>query len=445
MAEVQIIEKVNGRIDRNKGTIINGPIKVAAYARVSTDKEDQKNSYGSQLKYYMEKMNANPKWIATQVYADEAISGTQDYKRSNFMRMIHDALNGKFDLLLTKSISRFARNTLDTLKYVRLLREYNVDIHFEKENIHTLDLDSEMFLTLYSAFAQAESESTSANVTMGFIAKMKRGEIVGNAACYGFVWNKEKHKLQINEEESEIVKMIFHYYIDGYGTRKIAEKLNTLNIVSPKGTKWCQSTVARIIAQEKYVGDLIEQKYYTINPLTHKQVKNNGEKAKYYIKNHHDAIIDRKTWEQAQEIQKQRKRKIEEQKNYFIGKYRMRYPFSNKMECSTCHAPFQRRVGSTKKDGKKTVYWACANRLKNKNLCSHKEFIEDAVVQKIFIKIYNKMVENKYKTKKELYKTIKEIVYNTEYKKRKKEKKSQKANVSWGHVYNPSTLEVRGL
>jgi len=150
MAEVQIIEKVNGRIDRNKGTIINGPIKVAAYARVSTDKEDQKNSYESQLKYYMEKMNANPKWIATQVYADEAISGTQDYKRSDFMRMIHDALNGKFDLLLTKSISRFARNTVDTLSYVRKLKEKNVAILFEEENINTLEMSGELLLTILS-------------------------------------------------------------------------------------------------------------------------------------------------------------------------------------------------------------------------------------------------------------------------------------------------------
>lgn len=417
MAQVEIIA---AKKRKNEEIITQEKKRVCAYARVSTDSEEQLTSYTSQIKYYKEYIKSKANWTFVGIYADEGISGTQIKNRDGFQKMIEEAIDGKIDIIIAKSISRFARNTLDTLKYVRLLREYNVDIHFEKENIHTLDLDSEMFLTLYSAFAQAESESTSANVTMGFIAKMKRGEIVGNAACYGFVWNKEKHKLQINEEESEIVKMIFHYYIDGYGTRKIAEKLNTLNIVSPKGTKWCQSTVARIIAQEKYVGDLIEQKYYTINPLTHKQVKNNGEKAKYYIKNHHDAIIDRKTWEQAQEIQKQRKRKIEEQKNYFIGKYRMRYPFSNKMECSTCHAPFQRRVGSTKKDGKKTVYWACANRLKNKNLCSHKEFIEDAVVQKIFIKIYNKMVENKYKTKKELYKTIKEIVYNTEYKKRNK-------------------------
>lgn len=147
MAEVQVIEKAKGRIDRSNGTIINGPIRVAAYARVSTDMEDQKNSYQSQLKYYIEKINSNPKWIPTEVYADEAISGTQDYKRSNFMRMINDALNNKFDLLLTKSISRFARNTVDTLTYVRKLKEKNIAIFFEEENINTLEMAGELLLT----------------------------------------------------------------------------------------------------------------------------------------------------------------------------------------------------------------------------------------------------------------------------------------------------------
>ena len=206
MAEVQIIEKVNGRIDRNKGTIINGPIKVVAYARVSTDKEDQKNSYESQLKYYMEKMNANPKWIATQVYADEAISGTQDYKRSDFMRMIHDALNGKFDLLLTKSISRFARNTVDTLSYVRKLKEKNVAILFEEENINTLEMSGELLLTILSSVAQQESETISSYVKLGLKMKMQRGELVGFYGCYGYDYDKLTKTLTVNEEEKKVIQ-----------------------------------------------------------------------------------------------------------------------------------------------------------------------------------------------------------------------------------------------
>ena len=174
--------------------------KVCAYARVSTDNEEQLTSYSSQINYYTEKIKSNPNWEFVGIYADEGISGPQANNRTEFLRMIEDAKSGKIDIIIAKSISRFARNTLDTLKYVRELREHNVDVFFEKENIHTLDMDSEMFLTFYSAFAQAESESISMNIKLGYKAKMKRGEACGNSECYGFIWNKEKQELEINEE-----------------------------------------------------------------------------------------------------------------------------------------------------------------------------------------------------------------------------------------------------
>ena len=165
--EVQVIEKAIGRIDRVTGTIIKDRLRVAAYCRVSTDSEDQKNSYQSQLKYYNQKINDNIKWKFVDIYADEAISGTQDYKRSDFMRMIQDALDGKIDLILTKSISRFARNTLDTLKYVRMLKEKNIGILFEEENINTLEMAGELLLTILSSVAQEESETISSHVNLG--------------------------------------------------------------------------------------------------------------------------------------------------------------------------------------------------------------------------------------------------------------------------------------
>ena len=161
--EVQVIEKIQGRIDRATGLKINTRLRVAAYARVSTDSEDQLNSFESQVKYYNEKINKNNEWLFVEVYADESISGTQDYKRSNFMRMIQDSLNGKIDLILTKSISRFARNTLDTLKYVRMLKEKNVAILFEEENINTLEMAGELLLTILSSVAQQESETISSD------------------------------------------------------------------------------------------------------------------------------------------------------------------------------------------------------------------------------------------------------------------------------------------
>ena len=243
MAQVEIItanlkNNINNFVKQEKK-------KVCAYARVSTDSEEQLTSYSSQIKHYSDQIKSNPNWEFVGVYADEGISGTQANNRVEFMRMIDDALNGKIDIIIAKSISRFARNTLDTLKYARELRNHKIDVYFEKENIHTLDLDSEMFLTLYSAFAQAESESTSMNVKMGVRAKMKRGEVVGNPACYGYVWNKEAKELEINEEQAEVVRNIFNWYIDGMGTRAIARKLNELNIPSYKGIRWCQSAVRR--------------------------------------------------------------------------------------------------------------------------------------------------------------------------------------------------------
>ena len=194
MKEVEIIT-ANLKV-YNKDFVEKVIKKVCAYARVSTDNEEQLTSYSSQINYYTEKIKSNPEWEFVGIYADEGISGTQAKNRTEFLRMIDDALKGKIDMIIAKSISRFARNTLDTLKYVRLLREHNVDVYFEKENIHTLDMESEMFLTFYSAFAQAESESISMNIKLGYKAKMKRGEACGNPECYGFIWNKETQELE---------------------------------------------------------------------------------------------------------------------------------------------------------------------------------------------------------------------------------------------------------
>ena len=215
--EVQVIERANGRIDRITGTIIRERLRVGAYCRVSTDSEDQLNSYQSQLKYYNQKINDNINWTFVDIYADEAISGTQDYKRSDFMRMIQDALDGKLDLILTKSISRFARNTLDTLKYVRMLKERNIGIIFEEENINTLEMAGELLLTILSSVAQQESETISSHVTLGIEMKMKRGEMVGYNGAYGYDYNKEEKTLTINKEEAPIVEYIYNRYCKGIG------------------------------------------------------------------------------------------------------------------------------------------------------------------------------------------------------------------------------------
>ena len=214
--EVQVIEKIQGRIDSTTGLQINRKLKVAAYARVSTDSEDQLNSFESQVKYYNEKISKNIEWSFVEVYADESILGTQDYKRSNFMRMINDALVGKFDMIITKSISRFARNTVDTLKYVRLLKERNIAVFFVEENINTLEMSSEFVLTILSSVAQQESENISNHVKLGFKAKMERGEMIGFNGCLGYDYDPNTKSLSVNEDEKKIVQYIYNRYIQGY-------------------------------------------------------------------------------------------------------------------------------------------------------------------------------------------------------------------------------------
>lgn len=206
--------------------------------------------------------------------------------------MINDALTGKIDLILTKSISRFARNTLDTLKYVRLLRERGVAIQFEKEGINTLNSQGEMLLAILSALAQAESESISQNVSLGLKMKMKRGELIGFSGCLGYDYDPVTKTLTINEEEAEIVRYIFKRYIEGAGCYVIAKELTRLGAKTKKGnTRWHESTIRGIIKNEKYVGDVMSGKTFTIDPISKKRLQNLGEKEKYYVKDNHHGII----------------------------------------------------------------------------------------------------------------------------------------------------------
>lgn len=217
VANVQVIKKIEGRVDRRNGGVLNNKLlRVTAYARVSTDDQDQKHSYQSQLAFFKSKIKENSEWIYIDMYADEAISGTLDYKRSDFMRMINDALAGKFDMIITKSISRFARNTVDTLKYVRLLKEKNIAVYFVEENINTLEMSSEFVLTILSSVAQQESENISNHVKLGFKAKMERGELIGFNGCLGYDYDSTTKSLSINEEEKKIVQYIYDRYIQGY-------------------------------------------------------------------------------------------------------------------------------------------------------------------------------------------------------------------------------------
>ena len=393
MAEVQIIDKVQGRIDRTKGVVIDGPIRVAAYARVSTDMEDQRNSYQSQLQYYTDKMNSNPKWIPTKVYADEGISGTQDYKRNDFMQMINDGENNKFDLLLTKSISRFARNTVDTLKYVRKLKEKNVAVYFEEENINTLDMQGELLLTILSSVAQQESETISSHVKLGLAMKMKRGELVGFHGCYGYNYDKLSKTITVNDEEKRVIQFIFEKFINGYGTSMITRELNEMGIPTKRGnTVWYENTVRKILKNEKYKGDLLQGKTFTVDPISHRRLENIGQEQKYLVQNNHEAIVDEETWNRVQEIFEEGSIKNRGERN--IGPFKRFYAFSGITYCAFCGRPATRKDWSSTLKDKKA--WCCTTVVKQgRKGCNYGKSIPEEMLEKCFLDAFNVLCADK--------------------------------------------------
>lgn len=406
MTEVKIIK---AKTSDDNTSLNKEKKKVCGYARVSTDSDEQITSYKSQIQHYTKIIKDNPDWIFVGMYADEGISGTQVKNRVQFKKMIKDAKEGKIDMIIAKSISRFARNTMDTLKYVRELRDKRVDIYFEKENIHTLNLDSEMFLTLYSAFAQAESESTSQNVKMGLKAKMKQGGYCGQANPFGYNWNKKLKKLEINKKEAPTAKLIFELYEKGLGCKRIAEKLNELGLKPRIADKWDSKKISRVIKNEKYVGDLLGQKYYVDDPMTHKKKKNFGEKEQYYANDVHEAIISRDLWNKCQEIYKKRSKKYAKEQGH-TTKYSMKYPFSSKIECGCCNGSYTRRLGGKSgKENKRVAYWRCSNIVYNKESCQAKDSIREVYIEDMFKCLFNKLALHKY-NKNHLKDIIKDVL-----------------------------------
>lgn len=385
--EIQVIEKTNGRINRVTGTTIKERLRVCAYCRVSTDNEEQLNSYQSQLKYYDEKINSKLEWQFAGIYSDEAISGTLDYKRTDFMRMIADCMEGKIDMILTKSISRFARNTLDTLKYVRMLKEKNVAILFEEENLNTLTSAGELMLTVLSAMAQQESENISSHVLLGLKMKKDRGELIGYNGCYGYNYNLEIKEITINEKEANIVRYMFERYVEGIGSSTIAKELTEKGIKTPKGnTKWCESTIRGILKNEKYIGDVLMGKTFTIDPISHKRLSNLGEVDKHYLKEHHEAIISKELFNRVQEIRTKRAGNRETGRRN--NNYSKKYPFSSKLYCGFCGSLLTRRNWNAKKNCEKAV-WQCIKRAKHgKEECPHCKAIAEEILEDCFVQGY---------------------------------------------------------
>ena len=391
--KVQVIEKKKGRINRTTGEEIKGNLRVCAYARVSTEKEEQLNSYNSQLKYYEEKIKSNSDWLYVGIYADEGITGTLGYKRDGFMKMMQDASQNKFDMIITKSISRFGRNTVDTLKYVRALKEKGIAIYFEEERINTLEISGEIMLTVLSAMAQQESENISSHVKLGLQMKLKRGELIGYNGCLGYVYDKESKQISVNYEEAEIVKYIFERYCQGVGCTTIAKELTTMKYRTPTGKKkWHESTIRGILKNEKYKGDVLQGKTYTTDPISHRRVVNMGEENMYYMQEHHEPIISERMFNQAQEILQKRggvrgtgRRK---------GNFSRKYPFSSRLYCGFCGSLLTRRNWHSGTKNSITV-WHCMEFVKHgKENCPHCKAIKESIIEEAFTQSYKLLCDS---------------------------------------------------
>lgn len=362
-------------------------MRVAAYCRVSTDSVEQATSFESQRKYFTEKILATNGWVLADIYADEGITGTSFKKRKGFQRMIDDCLAGKIDMIITKSLSRFSRNTEDTLKYVRMLRDRSIPIIFEEERINTCSMEGELLLTVLGAVYQQEVENTSNHVKLGFKMKMKRGEMLGQPRAYGYDYDKESKSLVVNPQEAEVVRWIFEQYVAGLGGRRIAIELEKRGIKAPKSDYWKASVIVNIIKNEKYKGDLLIGKTYVNNPIQRKTRRNFGERDRAYVKNHHTAIVEPELFDKAQEVLKERQQRFGH--DGITGKHRPpkeKGPFSMKLYCANCgRCLIRRRSKKAQGDGRENEKWQCSGYANHHNGCKkikewHAEWIEDAFV-----------------------------------------------------------------
>lgn len=399
MAEVEVIKASEGTVNRRRDTIGKGLTlerqRVAAYVRVSTDGEEQLQSFQSQMEYYTDKISKNKDWAFVGIYSDEAITGTKTAKREGFLNMIDDCMNGLVDVILTKSISRFSRNLVDTLQYVRMLKDKGVAIIFEKENINTLSMESEMALALLSTLAQNEVESLSANTKMGLKMKMKRGELLGFNGCLGYDYHQEDKSLSMNEEEADIVRWIFNRYNQGYGAYTIAKDLTRLGKKNKKGiVKWTDSGIRGIISNEKYKGDLLLGKTFTVDPLTKRRLDNMGEEDQFYIKNHHEAIVSEEEWNMAQEIRKSRYGKNTSIIEGTREKQSRKFAFSSMCECAYCGTKFSRRSHHQDTQHKKPV-WVCRTAAnKGKASCPDSKAIDESILENAFVESFQLLADN---------------------------------------------------
>lgn len=365
-------------------------LRVAAYCRVSTDSDEQATSYEAQIEHYTEYISKNPEWVLAGIFADDGITGTNTKKRDEFNRMIEECHAGNIDMIITKSISRFARNTLDCLKYIRELKDLNIPVFFEKESINTMDAKGEVLLTIMASLAQQESQSLSQNVKLGIQYRYQQGKVqINHNRFLGYTKDADGN-LVIEPEQAEIVRRIYREYLQGLSMDKIAAGLEADGILTGAGkAKWHTSTINKILRNEKYIGDALLQKTYTTDFLTKKRIKNNGTVPQYYVEGDHEAIIPKDIFLLVQE-ELVRRRVVHTSDNGKRHCYSCKHCFSQIVICGEC-GEFFRRVHWNNR-GCKSIVWRCCSRLKATGHACHSRTVNETLLERVVIDGINRVL-----------------------------------------------------
>ena len=389
-------------------------LRVAAYCRVSTDSDEQETSYDAQVTHYTEYIQKNPEWELAGIFADDGISGTNTKKRTEFKRMIDECMAGNIDMIITKSISRFARNTLDCLQYIRQLKDKNIPVYFEKESINTMDAKGEVLITIMASLAQQESQSLSQNVKLGLQYRYQQGKVQVNYNRFlGYTKDKDGH-LVIDPEQAEIVKRIYREYLEGSSMDKIAAGLMADGILTGAGKeKWHTSTINKILRNEKYMGDALLQKTYTTDFLTKKRIKNNGTVPQYYVEGDHEAIIPKELFMQVQ-AELVRRRVVHVSPTGKKRSFSCNHCFAQMVFCGDCGELYRRVHWNN--HGCKSIVWRCISRLEPGSAdtnCTNRT-VNELLLQEVTVTAINQILTERGTFLKQLQANIAKAVVSAD-------------------------------
>lgn len=383
----------------------HGKQRVAAYCRVSTNNKEQINSYEAQKVYYTQKIEENPDWELAGIFADKGLSGTSLKKRDNFNKMIAACKRGRIDTILTKSLSRFARNTVDCLETVRMLRARGIGVIFEKENINTLTESNEFLITLFSGFAQAESESLSGNIARGKMMSMQAGNVPFQYKKLLGYREGEDGKPEIDPEEAKTVRRIYRRYLDGCSLSQIQRELEADHVPTAQGVqRWSYQIIHNILTNERYIGDALLGKTYVLDCISKEVRKNNGERPQYYVENNHPAIIPREWFQRVKEEMTHRasKRKVMQRHGKTeLGKYSAKYALSELLVCGECGTPYKRCTWA--RNGKKRIVWRCVSRLEfGTKYCHGSPTLDEEKLHQAILEALNEFAQSDSEVKEDI-------------------------------------------